>query len=458
MGKPGWLAAPSYKMGLRFPLQWATERKPQPSRVARVSGGKGSWSPSLRTDEANVRPRDAAPRGSPHGLGARCAILLCPPQVAPSPVLVLLVLRVLRTAAPAPAAMTTAILERLSTLSVSGQQLRRLPKLLEDGLPKMPCTVPETDVPQLFREPYIRTGYRPTGHEWRYYFFSLFQKHNEVVNVWTHLLAALAVLLRFWAFAEAEALPWAATRSLPLLLFILSSLTYLTCSLLAHLLQSKSELSHYTFYFVDYVGVSVYQYGSALAHFFYSSDQAWYELFWLFFLPAAAFCGWLSCAGCCYAKYRYRRPYPVMRKLCQVVPAGLAFVLDISPVAHRVALCHLAGCQEQAAWYHTLQILFFLVSAYFFSCPVPEKYFPGSCDIVGHGHQIFHAFLSVCTLSQLEAILLDYQGRQEIFLQRHGPLSVYMACLSFFFLAACSAATAALLRHKVKARLTKKDS
>lgn len=332
--------------------------------------------------------------------------------------------------------MTTAILERLSTLSVSGQQLRRLPKILEEGLPKMPCTVPETDVPQLFREPYIHAGYRPTGHEWRYYFFSLFQKHNEVVNVWTHLLAALAVLLRFWAFAEAGALQWASPHTLPLLLFILSSITYLTCSLLAHLLQSKSELSHYTFYFVDYVGVSVYQYGSALAHFFYSSDQAWYERFWLFFLPAAAFCGWLSCAGCCYAKYRYRRPYPVMRKICQVVPAGLAFILDISPVAHRVALCHLAGCQEQAAWYHTLQILFFLVSAYFFSCPVPEKYFPGSCDIVGHGHQIFHAFLSICTLSQLEAILLDYQGRHEIFLQRHGP-PVRLHCLPLLFLFSC---------------------
>lgn len=111
--------------------------------------------------------------------------------------------------------MTTAILEHLSTLSVSGQQLRRLPKILENGLPKMPCTVPETDVPQLFREPYIRTGYRPTGHQWRYYFFSLFQKHNEVVNVWTHLLAALAVLLRFWAFAEAEALSWTSANTLP---------------------------------------------------------------------------------------------------------------------------------------------------------------------------------------------------------------------------------------------------
>ncbi|XP_072800917.1 membrane progestin receptor beta isoform X1 [Vicugna pacos] len=356
------------------------------------------------------------------------------------------------------AAMTTAILERLSTLSVSGQHLRRLPKILEDGLPKMPGTVPESDVPQLFREPYIHAGYRPTGHEWRYYFLSLFQKHNEVVNVWTHLLAALAVLLRFWAFVEAEGLPWTTAHALPLLLYVLSSITYLTFSLLAHLLQSKSELSHYTFYFVDYVGVSIYQYGSALVHFFYSSDQAWYERFWLFFLPAAAFCGWLSCAGCCYAKYRYRRPYPVMRKVCQVVPAGLAFILDISPVAHRVVLCHLSGCQEQAVWYHSLQIVFFLVSAYFFSCPVPEKYFPGSCDIVGHGHQIFHAFLSVCTLSQLEAILLDYKGRQEIFLQRHSPLSVYTACLSFFVLVACSAATAALLRQKIKARLTKKDS
>lgn len=187
--------------------------------------------------------------------------------------------------------MTTAILERLSTLSVSGQHLRRLPKILEDGLPKMPGTVPETDVPQLFREPYIRAGYRPTGHEWRYYFFSLFQKHNEVVNVWTHLLAALAVLLRFWAFVEAEGLPWTSAYALPLLVYVLSSITYLAFSLLAHLLQSKSELSHYTFYFVDYVGVSVYQYGSALVHFFYTSDQAWYEHFWLLFLPAAAFCG-----------------------------------------------------------------------------------------------------------------------------------------------------------------------
>ncbi|XP_032068518.1 membrane progestin receptor beta [Thamnophis elegans] len=353
--------------------------------------------------------------------------------------------------------MMTAILERISTLSISGQQLRQLPQLLEEGFPKMPCTVKESDVPQLFREPYIQAGYRPTGQGWRYYFFSLFQKHNEVVNVWTHLLAALAVLLRFNIFAEAENLSLE-IHSLPLFIFVLSSVTYLTCSLLAHLLQSKSEISHYTFYFVDYVGVSIYQYGSALAHFYYSSDQAWYDKFWLFFLPAAAFCGWLSCAGCCYAKYRYRRPYPIMRKVCQVIPAGLAFILDISPVAHRVIMCHLEGCEELAAWYHTFQILFFLVSAYFFSCPVPEKYFPGSCDIVGHAHQIFHTFLAICTLSQLEAIFLDYKNRQDILFNRHGSLSIILSCGSFFGLVACSAITALLLQRKIKEELAMKAS
>lgn len=77
---------------------------------------------------------------------------------------------------------------------------------------------------------------------------------------------------------------------------------------------------------------------------------------------------------------------------------------------------------------------------------------------MGHGHQIFHTFLSVCTLSQLEAILLDYKGRQDIYLPRHSPLSIYLACLSFFLVVGCSAGTAAFLRQKIKARLTKKDS
>ncbi|KAM4694988.1 membrane progestin receptor beta isoform 1-T3 [Discoglossus pictus] len=352
--------------------------------------------------------------------------------------------------------MTTAIIECLTTLSVSAQQLRRLPKLLEGGLPKMPSTVKDSEVPNLFREPYIQSGYRPTDQNWKYYFLSLFQKHNESINVWTHLVVALAVIIRFRVFAETESLSWDAV-TLPLYVYVLSSLTYLTFSILAHLLQSKSELAHYTFYFMDYVGVSTYQYGSALAHYYYSSNQAWYDRFWPFFLPTSAFLGWMSCVGCCFAKYRYKRPYPLMRKVCQVVPAGLAYILDISPILHRIISCYTESCSDKAVWFHCLQIVFFVIGAYFFSCPVPEKYFPGTCDIIGHGHQIFHIFLGLCTLSQLEAMFLDYKAREEHFTTRYSPEDTEVACASFFMLILCSALTATYLRQRIKKKLIEKN-
>lgn len=352
--------------------------------------------------------------------------------------------------------MTTAILECISTLSISAQQLRRLPKLLEGGLPKMPSTVKDCDVPNLFREPYIQAGYRPIDQDWKYYFLSLFQKHNESLNVWTHLLVAFAVLLRFRAFVETESFSWD-VLSMPLVIYIIASLTYLICSMLAHLLQSKSELAHYTFYFMDYVGVSTYQYGSALAHYYYSSSQVWYDHAWYYFLPGAAFLGWMSCFGCCYAKYHYKRPYPVMRKIWQVFPAGLAYILDISPVVHRILVCHAEDCSDGAVWFHCLQIIFFVISAYFFSCPVPEKFFPGGCDIVGHGHQIFHVFLGLCTLCQLEAVLLDFKTRQEHFLTRYNPELTQVSCVSFFALILCSAITAVFLRERIKQKMEKKD-
>ncbi|XP_068135100.1 membrane progestin receptor beta isoform X2 [Hyperolius riggenbachi] len=351
--------------------------------------------------------------------------------------------------------MTTSILECISTLSISAQQLRRLPKLLEGDLLKMPTTVKDSDVPNLFREPYIQTGYRPTNQDWKYYFLSLFQRHNESGNVWTHLLVALAFLLRCKAFLETEDFQWN-TMSMPLVIYVLASVTYLTCSILAHLLQSKSELAHYTFYFTDYVGVSTYQYGSAIAHYYYSSNQAWYDCSWYFFLPGAALLGWMSCLGCCFAKYRFQRPYPLMRKIYQVFPAGLAYGLDVSPILHRIFSCYMEGCWDNAVVFHCLQVIFFVISAYFFSCPVPEKFFPGGCDIWGHAHQIFHVFLGLCTLSQFEAVLLDYKNRQDLFTARYSPELTLLTCLSFFALIACSAVTAMFLRRRVKQKLSKK--
>lgn len=346
---------------------------------------------------------------------------------------------------------------RWSLACVSALSMRRRRLSERSPLPPPQPTVLAKDVPALFREPYIHTGYRPTGQRWACYLLSLFQVHNESVNVWSHLLTGVIVLLRFLLLLHTWPAPLDLS-ALPLCLYVASALTYLSCSAAAHLLQSHSELAHYCLFFLDYVGVSVYQYGCALAHYFYSSEPEWRQSgVAAGFLPGALFLGWLTCASCCLAKLRYQRPYPLRRKLFQLVPTGLAYLLDISPVAHR--LVSGGAVDEDSAdtlVLHALQIFFFLLAALFFSCPVPERFLPGRCDILGHGHQIFHLFLALCTLVQQEALSRDFRARWRTLEQLHGRERLVMACTSFPTLVLCSVLTAALMcfhaNRKLKAR------
>ncbi|KAJ0027019.1 hypothetical protein NQD34_018019 [Periophthalmus magnuspinnatus] len=332
--------------------------------------------------------------------------------------------------------MSGFVLQRLTTITVSVKQFGRIPNLVQrlpSSLPSPKPTVSASQVPSLFREPYILTGYRPIHQNWYCYLLSLFQKHNESLNVWSHLLAAPLLLLRWWShFGN---LGYHLDISvLPLCLFIVSALICYFCSSVAHLFQSHSEHAHYYVFFMDYVGVAVYQYGCALGHYFYTSAPGWRaSIFGQYFLHGTAFLGLMSSLGCCLAKSRYRKPYPLQRKICQIIPSSLAYFLGISPVVHR--LLTVSWEEEPSLNMHALQILFFLCSALFFSCPIPECFFPGKFDIFGHGHQIFHVLLSLTTLSQLEAFFQEYARNRENIVDIFGESQIWWACVSFPVLA-----------------------
>uniref|UniRef100_A0A3Q3XC48 Uncharacterized protein n=1 Tax=Mola mola TaxID=94237 RepID=A0A3Q3XC48_MOLML len=354
--------------------------------------------------------------------------------------------------------MSGGILQRLSTLTLSVKHLRRplhFSDLIPVSIPSPRPTIAASQVPNLFREPYILSGYRPVQQDWRCYLLSLFQRHNECLNVWTHLLAVPVLLLRWWANVGSLGYTLGAA-SLPLSIFLLSSLTYMFFSVTAHLLQSHSEHAHYFLFFLDYVGVAVYQYGCSLGHYFYSSEAAWRDsVVGMLFLPGAAFFGWLSCVGCCFAKYRYRRPYPWQRKIVQLIPTSLAYLLDISPVAHRMFT--VSWMQEPSLPFHALQIISFLLSALFFSCPIPECFFPGRCDFVGQGHQIFHVFLVLCTIFQLEALFQDYARQRNTVVEVFGERQLWWACVCFPALFMCCILTAVVAMRHTQRQLRKKQ-
>ncbi|XP_075394660.1 membrane progestin receptor alpha [Tenrec ecaudatus] len=346
--------------------------------------------------------------------------------------------------------MASAMAQKLSHLL---PRLWLAPQESESSLQPVPVfTVNRAEVPRLFWKPYIYVGYRPLHQTWSFYFRTLFQQHNEAVNVWTHLLAALGLLLRLAVFMGTVDF-WGDPHALPLFIIVLSSFTYLSLSALAHLLQAKSEFWHYSFFFLDYVGVAVYQFGSALAHFYYAIEPAWHEQVQAIFLPLAAFLAWLSCTGSCYNKYSQMSG--LLGRTCQEMPSALAYALDISPVVHRILVSPDPTLDDPALLYHKCQVIFFLLAAAFFSAFMPERWFPGSCHIFGQGHQIFHVFLVLCTLAQLEAVALDYKTRRPIYEPLHTHWPQNFSGL-FLLTVGSSVLTAFLLSQLVRRRLQQK--
>ncbi|XP_061521536.1 progestin and adipoQ receptor family member VII, a [Phycodurus eques] len=349
--------------------------------------------------------------------------------------------------------MTTIVMERLGRLFISLQHIKQVPRLLtSEASPSMPGTVRDTEVPHFFRERYVRAGYRPLHRNWRYYFLSAFRRHNETVNIWTHLLAFLALLAKVSHVAQTVDLA-RDRHAWPLLILMVSALNYTAWSVAAHLLGSKSEMCHYAFFFLDYVGVAQYQYGSAVVHYYYAAEEGLHRRAGAVFMPVAALLSWLSCLGCCYGKYRNHTLPPWVRKVGQVAPSTITYVWDISPVVHRVVV----GDPDPAVVYHLSHIAFFLGCAFFFAFPVLERCWPGGCDFLGQGHQLFHVLLSCCTMCQIHASYLDYGGRRRVYARLHAADDpALFGALYVLTLLVCVLIAAFMLR-KAKRLLDRQD-
>lgn len=350
--------------------------------------------------------------------------------------------------------MATIVLERMGHLFISLQQLQDVPGMLSKVASSMPGTVPATEVPHYFRERYVFTGYRPLHQNWRYYFLSMFQRHNETINIWTHLLAFLVFLSKLLQLSVTVDF-LRDPHSWPLLVLVLSSLTYTACSVAAHLLAGKSELCHYIFFFLDYVGVSQYQYGSAVVHFYYAVDEDLHRHLQGVFMPVAMVFSCLSCLGCCYGKYCNHSHPTLLHKAGQLVPSALAFIWDISPIARR--LMFPADIHDPAAVYHLRQVALSLSTTFFFAVPALERCFPGWCDFVGQSHQLFHVCVSCFTLSQIHSAQLDFVGRRSLYSQLHrsGDAALFARLYVATFVA-CVLIVAFMLR-KVKQTLDRKS-
>ncbi|CAL8086655.1 unnamed protein product [Calicophoron daubneyi] len=265
-----------------------------------------------------------------------------------------------------------------------------------------------------FQEPGILTGYRYPESSFCLCLKSLFQLHNETLNIWTQIIPALYFFVQFLTSVEV------ADRFL--LVYLASTSVFFATSTCAHTFNCISPYARHLCFFLDYTGIALYSSGCAVCYYAYSlpSGLLGVNLFsagagdvYLFFsIFLSVWSTYLSCAT------RFWKP-SFWRKFFRLLAFVCIWIYLAVPIALRMLSCGSLNTDSvgecASAHYWGLQFMFVLPSGLLYVSHFPERWFPGKFDVFGHSHQIFHVLGALGAYNQYKALVVDHVQREEIF-------------------------------------------
>ncbi|KAM9852197.1 membrane progestin receptor delta [Aulostomus maculatus] len=299
---------------------------------------------------------------------------------------------------------------RLREVCQRGRGAIRLPR---DMLSiKLPQLFDINQVPQVFQEDGIISGYRHPRSSALDCVLSSFQMNNETINIWTHFLPTWYFLWNFSVLCSTlnfltDSYTW------PLLVYMLLICIYPFTSSCAHTFSTMSPESRHICFFFDYGALSLYSLGCAISYGHYVMPDCWVNS-WLHqhFVPIAIgntlFCTSLSC----YSRF-LEVQFPHRSKVLRTGAFVLPFIFDTVPLFYRILLCCGGSCSlSEALSSHCYHLLFAFLTCFLFTAHLPERLAPGRFDYIGHSHQLFHVSAVVGTHFQMQAVIADMSSRR----------------------------------------------
>lgn len=295
--------------------------------------------------------------------------------------------------------------------------LTQLKVLLQDAVATVPWetrlqpTLPAKCVSRVLHEPAILSGYRVPYQPWKYYFYSIFQLHNETVNVWTHLIGFCIILHQLHGYFQEFDLATDSVLS-TLLAFGVTCLIGLIISSMVHLVHAKSPHVHFVAFMTDYMGATVCSFGTGVGCFYGVSEPWFYRRWETLYIPTLTAVSYLNFVNLCLAKLWFGDdPHNMKRKYMFIVGMSVQGVMNMAAFVPRYFNCFCDDTCEIPSLNHlTLITVIFVLHAVTFAAHQPEKTWPGKFDIVGHGHQIFHVLVVLNQVLQLGAIYSDHKN------------------------------------------------
>lgn len=236
---------------------------------------------------------------------------------------------------------------------------------------------------------FLLHGHRPPMPSFRACFKSIFRIHTETGNIWTHLLGCVFFLCLgiFYMFRPNISFVAPLQEKVVFGLFFLGAILCLSFSWLFHTVYCHSEGVSRLFSKLDYSGIALLIMGSFvpwLYYSFYCNPQPCF--IYLIVICVLGIAAIIVSQWDMFATPQYRG-----------VRAGVFLGLGLSgiiPTFHYVISEGFlkAATIGQIGWLMLMASLY-ITGAALYAARIPERFFPGKCDIWFHSHQLFHIFV-----------------------------------------------------------------
>ncbi|XKL65198.1 hypothetical protein PGB90_005284 [Kerria lacca] len=252
---------------------------------------------------------------------------------------------------------------------------------------------------------FLHTGHRPPLNSFWACFQSIFRVHTETVNIWTHLLGCIGFMGIAVYFLTRPSTEIKMQEKLIFMLYFAGTIICLGLSSAFHTLHCHSEWVGKLFSKLDYCGIAVLIMVSFVPWLYYGFYCHLYSK--IVYTSIVLILGLSSIIVSLWDKFSE----PSLRPL----RATVFIIFGLSGIIPAVHYAFVEGWFNKIAlaslgWLVLMGSLY-IIGALIYAARIPERFFPGKCDIWFQSHQIFHVFVII-------AAFVHYHGITEMAMYR----------------------------------------
>lgn len=257
------------------------------------------------------------------------------------------------------------------------------------------------ELPQWLRDnDFLWHMHRPQLPSMKECFCSMFRIHTETGNIWTHFVGLILVVVAMLFLylrpsTDLGDFPKGWEEYLVFTAFFIGAITCLMFSWLYHTCSCHSKKTSKLFSKLDYTGISCMIMGSFVPCIYYGFYCQFYEK--LIYSVCVTVLGIASIIVALWDKFAT----PAFRP----IRAGVFLALGCSgvvPVIHMLTLYGVhQGAEQGAVGWLALMGVCYIIGAVLYAMRVPERFFPGKCNLMFQSHQIFHVLVVLAAFIHL---------------------------------------------------------